>query len=194
MPSNPQLIGTGLWQWLKGTGMERFELSQAADEWILRGTILSLTDNGSAEARYEIVCSAAWLTKSADISIREKGEERKLHITAEQGVWHVNGELNPAVQGCVDIDLGWTPSTNTLPIRRLQLDIRESSGSITAAWVRFPELKLEPLTQEYLRLSSHHYRYSSRGGDFVAQLSVDDEGVVLNYEGFWQRIPESQSA
>lgn len=64
----------------------------------------------------------------------------------------MNSELAPAIQGCVDIDLGWTPSTNTLPIRRLQLGVGTSSGPITAAWVRFPELKLEPLPQEYRNL------------------------------------------
>jgi hypothetical protein len=57
-----------------------------------------------------------------------------------------------------------------------------------AAWVRFPELTLQPLPQEYVRLADREYRYSSRGGAFVANILVDDNGLALNYEGFWQRV------
>jgi hypothetical protein len=63
------------------------------------------------------------------------------------------------------------------------------SGPIVAAWVRFPDLALEPLPQEYERLAESRYRYSSRGGSFVAQLEVDEHGLVLDYEGQWRRVP-----
>lgn len=186
---NLRLVASGLWRWLKGTGLERFELLQAAGQWTLRGTILTLAAEANAvEARYEIACDDGWFTKSATISIRDGSGERKLEINVENGAWYENGKPNHMVKGCVDIDLGWTPSTNTLPIRRLHLDIGKSSGTITAAWVRFPELKFEPLPQEYVRLSDRQYRYSSRGGAFVAELSVDEHGLVVEYEGFWQRV------
>jgi hypothetical protein len=61
---------------------------------------------------------------------------------------------------------------------------------LSAAWVRFPELTLQPLPQEYLRLGDCKYRYSSRGGAFVAELLVDEHDLVLDYEGFWQRAPK----
>ena len=35
-----------------------------------------------------------------------------------------------------------------------------------AAWVRFPDLTLQPLPQEYIRLADRQYRYSSRSGAF----------------------------
>jgi len=191
-----QLVRTGLWQWSKGIGLERFELLQGKDEWILRGTIITLSDRGPeqaapAEARYEVVCDGAWRTRKASIAVREAGEERTLQIMAEDGIWYENGVLNQAVSGSVDIDLGWSPSTNTLPIRRLHLKVGEASGEITAAWVQFPDLKLQPLAQEYLRISDRQYRYSSRGGAFVAQISVDDQGLVVDYEGFWRRVKQA---
>ena len=188
MTSAPQLIRTGFWRWLQGTGLERFQLLRAPDQWILRGTILTLTEHDPAEARYEIVCNHSWRTGSAEISLQSKDSDRTLRIRTENGRWYENDQLNEAVNGCIDVDLGWSPSTNTLPVRRLQLAVGESSGLVTAAWVRFPELTLQPLPQEYQHLSAQQYRYSSRGGAFVANLSVDDEGLVLNYEGFWQRV------
>jgi hypothetical protein len=185
---NSQIVCTGLWRWLQGAGLERFEFQRTADEWIFRGTILALANNAAAEARYELACDNAFRTRRAHVAVREAGGERTLHITAENGRWYANGRENQAVQGALDIDLGWSPSTNTLPIRRLNLAVGQSSGGFTAAWVRFPELTLEPLRQEYLRLSDRTYRYSSRGGAFTAQLLVDGDGVVLDYESFWQRV------
>jgi len=188
MSRGPQLVRTGLWRWLQGPGLERFQLLRATDQSILRGTVLTFSDGHPAEARYEIICDNSWRTLSADLAVHDKNGERALRIRSENGRWYENDQRNEILNGCIDIDLGWSPSTNTLPIRRLQLAVSESSGPVTAAWVRFPQLKLEPLPQEYLRLSAREYRYSSRGGAFTAQISVDDEGLVITYEGFWQRV------
>jgi hypothetical protein len=185
---NAELIRTGFWKSVRGTGLERFELLQTPYEWKLKGTILEFAKHGPAEARYEVVCDAGWRTKSAEILLRDDGIENTVRIIAKDGLWYENGQPNESVAGCIDIDLGWSPSTNTLPIRRLRLDVGQSSGNITAAWVSFPDLQLRPLPQEYLRISDCRYRYSSRGGAFVAEISVDEDGLVVDYEGFWQRV------
>ncbi len=179
---------TGLWQRLQGVGLEHFELIQAADGWALRGTILALDEQGPAQADYEILCDAAWHTRRANISLRDMAGERTLRLAVEGNRWTVNGTELETVRGCIDIDLGWSPSTNTLPIRRLGLAVGEKSGTITAAWVRFPELTVEPLPQEYERLAERRYRYSSRGGAFTAELKIDEEGLVIDYEGIWRRV------
>jgi len=188
MPSVPQLIRTGLWQWLQGPGFERFELLRARDQWILLGTILTVFEGGPAEAHYEIVCDRTWRTRSAEISTSDGNNERRLRVQTKNGRWYENDQPNETVNGCIDIDLGWSPSTNTLPIRRLRLEVGQSSGPVMAAWVRFPDLTLQPLSQAYVRVSDQQYRYSSRGETFVAQITVDDEDLVLDYEGFWQRV------
>jgi hypothetical protein len=190
MDSSPQLVVTGLWRWLQGTGLERFEFLRTADEWIFRGTILTLVHDAAAEARYEITCDHLFRTRGANISVRDGVGERTLKIAAESGRWYENGIENQTLAGAIDIDLGWSPSTNTLPIKRLGLKIGQTSGEFNAAWVRFPELTLQPLPQEYLRLGDCKYRYSSRGGAFVAELLVDEHDLVLDYEGFWQRAPK----
>jgi uncharacterized protein len=190
MDSSPQSVVTGLWRWLQGTGLERFEFLRTADEWIFRGTILTLVHDAATEARYEITCDHSFRTKAANISARDGVGERTLKIAAESGRWYENGIENQTVAGAIDIDLGWSPSTNTLPIKRLGLKIGQTSGEFNATWVRFPELTLQPLPQEYLRLGDRKYRYSSRGGAFVAELLVDEDDLVLGYEGFWQRAPK----
>ena len=187
MASNSQLVCAGLWQWLQSPGLERFEFVRAGDEWVFRGTILTMAKNAAAEVRYEIFCDSLFHTRRASIFLRESTGERTLKIEARDGRWFENGRENHAVKGAIDIDLGWSPATNTLPIRRLNLAVGHASGEFIAAWVRFPDLLLQPLPQEYIRLAEREYRYSSRGGAFKANLLVDSDGLVLDYEGFWQR-------
>ena len=74
-----------------------------------------------------------------------------------------------------------------MAIRRLQLAVGERSGPLTMAWVRFPELTVEPLAQKYERLEERRYRYTSRDGAFRADLTVDDDDLVIDYEGVWKR-------
>lgn len=180
-------IECGLWRWLAGTGLERFELIRVGEEWVLRGTILARPES-PAEARYQIVCDAQFRTRLVQVTLQDSGDERRLELSAENGRWYANGQEAPSVRGAIDVDLGWSPSTNTLPIRRLGLGVGQSSGEFIAAWVRFPELTLEPLPQEYRRLSEREFLYTSRGGAFKAKLRVDDYGLVMEYEGFWQRV------
>lgn len=184
-----QLVRSRLWRRIKGAGLERFELLREGDRFILGGTILAMDDDhGPVEARYEVVCDAGWRTERTQVSVRDASGERSLRLTVRAGRWFVNGHEETAVRGCVDVDLGWSPSTNTLPIRRLALPAGRGSGPLIMAWVRFPELTIEPLPQTYQHTSRRNYRYASRGGAFAADIDVDDAGVVLDYEGVWQRV------
>jgi hypothetical protein len=189
----PDLIEAGIWRRANGAGLERFELLRTTNDWVLRGTIITLAEHKPTEARYEVLCDDSWHTRRADISLRDGTGERSLRITAAGGKWHENGKENETISGCVDIDLEWSPSTNTIPIRRLRLAVGRRSGVVTAAWVRFPDLTLQPLRQEYERTSERRFRYRSGGGVFVAEIAVDGEGLVLDYEGFWQRVVETDA-
>lgn len=183
-----RVVRSCLWRRIKGSGLERFELLREEDRWILSGTILAMDDQGPAEARYEVVCDAGWRTERTQVSIRDATGELSLQLTPRDGRWYRNGHEETAVRGCVDVDLGWSPSTNILPIRRLALPMGSSSGPLIMAWVRFPELTIEPLPQEHQHVSGQTYRYTSRAGAFAADLEVDDTGVVVNHQGVWQRV------
>jgi hypothetical protein len=101
------------------------------------------------------------------------------------GRWELDEDPRPQVDGCIDVDLNFSPSTNLLPIRRLNLEVGQQA-TVRAAWLRFPSFKLEPLEQTYHRLDGETYRYESGGGSFVRELLVDQDGFVLNYPGIWE--------
>jgi len=85
----------------------------------------------------------------------------------------------------MDIDLGFSPATNLLPIRRLGLVVGEEV-EVTAAWLPFPSLEFETLAQAYRREGERTYHYESGSGAFVRTLEINDAGFVTSYPGLWQ--------
>jgi len=177
-----------MWQWLQRTGLERCELLRDGPHWVLRGTILGYADAGPVEATYEVRCDEAWNTETTTVSIKGGDGHRTVSVARTAGHWSVDGVPAPHLDVCRDIDLGWSPSTNTVAIRRLGLAVGARSEPLTMAWVRFPQLTVELLPQSYERLDAGTYRYESRGGGFQADLSVDDDGLVIDYGGIWKRV------
>jgi hypothetical protein len=135
---------------------------------------------------YDIECDAAWHTLRASIRGHVDGEPAALDVTrSAANDWIVNGTPVPALQGCIDVDLEFSPSTNLLPIRRLALAVG-SHAAVRAAWVRFPDLTVEAFEQVYTRTGEATYRFESAEGAFCRELTVDADGLVLDYPDFWR--------
>ena len=143
---------------------EHCELAIRGGGLSLIGTILGSEDGVPVRIEYRVLADGAGLTSA-------------------KGVWTVDGVAARALKGCTDIDLGCSPSTNALPIRRLRLGVGASS-TIQAAWVLFPTLEVVKAAQTYTRLDEFTYRYDS--GDFSAELTVDEDGLVARYAD-WKR-------
>lgn len=150
----------------------------------LVGTVLGAEAGRPVRVEYRVLASGAGVTDAAHVRDLRGFESRTIALERDaKGNWSVNGVAQRALKGCTDVDLGCSPSTNTLPIRRLHLGIGRSQ-TIKAAWIRFPELDVVRADQTYTRLDEFTYRYSS--GAFEAELTVDDEGLVASYAD-WQR-------
>lgn len=177
-----------IWRPLAWRGSDQCSLwRDTSGGWRLEGIALaSPADGPPMQIRYAVGCAPDWTTREATVDVRTPAEQRFLDLRARDGRWYVNGREVEALRGCVDVDFGFTPATNTLSIRRLELAPGESRD-VVAAWVRFPELTVEPLSQRYTRLSDDRYRYQSSTG-FSAELTVDDAGLVREYPGAWQQI------
>lgn len=178
-----------MWRNLGIDGIDRCELRRTAEGYLLTGTVLGLVTDGlrPIKARYEIHCDEHWRTHRALIEQIIARDRHSLRLSSESlGRWHGDGRELPELSGCIDIDLGLTPATNTIPIRRLRLDVGKSQD-VTAAWVKFPEFTIQPLRQTYTCLSKLVYRYQSASG-FSAEISVDDLGLVVTYPGGWERL------
>jgi hypothetical protein len=175
-----------LWRRLDESGHEAARLFQRDSFWHLIGTALFVHDYDPCKLDYHILCNRQWETVSATISGWLGNREIGVVLNVDGSHrWSMNGVVCEQVTGCIDLDLNFSPITNLLPIRRLNLSIDEKQ-TITAAWLRFPSFALESLEQVYQRTKLMTYRYVSGGGRFTADLTVDDAGFVTNYPGFWE--------
>ena len=106
----------------------------------LVGTVLGAEGGMPVRIEYRVLADGAGMTTAAHVRDLRGFEQRTMVLERDaKGNWRVDGLAVRALKGCTDVDLGCSPSTNTLPIRRLRLAIG-ASQTIRAAWVRFPEL------------------------------------------------------
>jgi len=175
-----------LWRRLDLPGHEIVRLDAVDNGWRLSGTAVFADPRGPCKLDYLVLCDGAWQTNSAQVRGLAAGQDIDLSVSVDaERRWRLNGSECPAVEGCIDIDLGFSPSTNLLPIRRLKLAEGEES-EVRAAWLLYPSLRFELLSQVYCRKAERTYRYESGGGAFVRTLEVNAAGLVTSYPGLWQ--------
>ena len=163
---------------------EHCTLTQRDTGLSLVGTVLGAEDGAPVRIEYRVLTDAEGLTTAAHVRDLRGFEQRTLTLERDaKGNWTVDGTKVRGLKGATDVDLGCSPSTNTLPIRRLRIGVG-ASKTIKAAWVRFPELTVVKADQTYTRIDEFTYRYAS--GAFEAELTVDDEDLVAVYAD-WAR-------
>ena len=173
-----------LWRRLDRPGHEAARLSKRGGGWDLSGTAVFAHEGRPCRLDYVIFCDSDWRTSRASVEGFVGNRPIRVAIVRNAaGSWSINRSDCPDVSGAVDVDLNFSPSTNLLPIRRLDLAVGDQA-SVLAAWLRFPSFALEPLEQSYRRLSELRYLYQSAGGRFTAELEVNPAGLVTLYPGF----------
>lgn len=179
------MIESILWRRIDFPGHEICQLAAQDNGWTLTGTAVLNFNNMPCKLNYRILTDQSWQTISVNVDGQIGSNEVQVQIKHKEGRWSVNEQECPEVADCVDIDLGFSPSTNLLPIRRLSMSVGEQA-KVRAAWLHFPSLELRLLEQEYKRESETAYRYESRGGEFVRRLEVRSSGFVERYPDFWE--------
>lgn len=150
----------------------------------LVGTVLGAEGGLPARIEYRVLADRAGLTTAVHLRDLRGFETRTLTLERDaKGAWRIDGRAARELKGCTDVDLGCSPSTNTLPIRRLRLGVG-ASETIKVAWVRFPDLTVVKTAQTYTRIDESTWRYAS--GTFEADLTVDEDGLVAGYAE-WRR-------
>ena len=167
--------------------MEYCELTRHPEGWSLRGQVVLAEEAAPAYFAYVIACDPAWVTRSAPVEARRGGASQSLSLEADdRRRWFADGREVVGVRGCVDVDLGFTPATNTIALRRLALGVA-GTAEVRAAWVRPDDLALLPLAQQYTREAATTYDYRSQSG-FATRIEVDEVGLVISYPPLWRRV------
>lgn len=165
-------------------------------------------------ASWSLETGADWVTKRLAVAVAGRGFTRRmLLVRGDRGGWSAEADANgmgthrgqrmpepgiadpDAIADALDCDLALCPMTNTMPMLRLgALDGLEET-EIAAAWVALPSLAVTASRQAYSAAAPYDreagrsvVRYRSVGTGFVADLRVDEEGLVVDYPRLVRRI------
>ncbi len=193
-----------IWRRLDAVGAEQVLVSDGS-QLHARGTMVAAVPVPFA-CRYDLYTDDSWTTARFEATVEGAGFLRAVRLERAAGRWRVTaseqGDLDAtlvaagrpragmpgaedqgSLSAALDVDLGDSPLTNTLPVRRLGL-LKADPGttySIEVAWVLVPSLEVIASEQTYSVLGERRVKYSS--GTFTAELTLDDDGYVTHYPG-----------
>lgn len=157
---------------------------------------------------WELDVGKGWQTRALHVTARGFGWSRTLDLTrSATDEWSAVADHHGTVDlpdpglsdpggldGAIDCDLGLCPVTNTMPIRRLGLLDRDVDEThLVMAWVEVPSLRVLRSEQIYASApdgddDGGRVRYTTSSRDFSALLSVDSDGLVIDYPGLALRL------
>jgi hypothetical protein len=156
---------------------EQFTLHLHQEGYRFAGNTLIRHEGIRVEIDYVVEARSDWSTRSARVSIPAMATLFEVEVSP-RGRWVIDGAHRPDLDGALDIDLGWTPATNTLPIRRLPFK-RGITVATRVGWLKWSELVFMKAEQSYTKHADRRWTYAS--GNFSADLVVDQLGVVIDY-------------
>jgi uncharacterized protein len=180
---------TARWRTWSGDGIQHLVLTEGHDGIVAEAVVLDAAEGRRFAARFRIECDAGWRVRRVEAGV--VGDDRRVELASDgAGRWQDGtGAPLPHLEGAADVDLPLTPFTNTLPIRRLVLRTGQSAD-LRVVYISLPEFTVTTDPQRYTCLEpGRRYRYESLDSDFVREIEVDAQGLVVTYPGLFRRVP-----
>ena len=168
-------------------GLEHLVLTGSAADSV----ILAIDDDDTPfRLDYHLRWAESGCLLEADLVLVKGPLKRLIGLRADgKGSWkHANGQCIPELDGCIDVDIWPTPFTNSFPIWRTPITIGQRE-EFRMAWIDGAALTVEAKSQAYSRLADRLYLFESLDGSgFRAELSLDEDGLVLDYPDLFRRV------
>jgi hypothetical protein len=149
---------------------------------------------------YTLETGPGFVTSRLRVTSRGEGWYRTLDLQHDgAGTWSVDAEEKGEVElasvggdpatfvGALFCDLALSPVTNLMPVLRHDLLAGGGPVELTAAWVSVPDLGVQADGQRYtfVRGAGDYrvVRYEATDGTFAADITLDADGIVLDYPG-----------
>lgn len=178
-------VATALWRRLDAPGHDSARLTPLGTGWRLEGTAVFQHEGVPAQLGYRVDCDAQWIT--TDGAVHGWVGDRTVRIAIQRsatGIWTYDGVNVAGVEDCLDLDLGFTPATNALQLRRTALKVGEGAD-VPVAWLDVDTDALTRLHQRYERRLADAYWYHSPTFDYTATITVDASGFARDYPELW---------
>jgi hypothetical protein len=186
------------WQGVSTPAMESVRLLAAEGRLRISGRMITAADpeagteafSASFEASVDKADPAGrLLLRSATAT-----EERQISLSrSEDGFWLCDtgdGTVRNEYGGAIDVDVAGAVTFNALPIRRFGLHRKEGEQTLPVVFVNLPDLSITVVETTYRTVSidEHQSVISLTRGEFHADLTVDHDGLVLDYPGIARRV------
>jgi len=177
-----------LWRKLDQPGCDSCRLLKIGRGWRLSGTAVFSDARRPWHIQYDVVADDAFRTKGATVVGYNGRKAIDIRIrSAGSGRWRVGGVLRAELAGCLDVDLGFTPATNLLALRRLALKVGQKADA-PAAYLTFPRLRFTTLPQSYERVGRTEYSYEAPTVGYAGTLQVSSLGAVVRYPRLFELV------
>jgi hypothetical protein len=179
-----------IWRSTGDAGFEHVRVDDSHPGWTVYDSMIVRAHDGNVRrGGYTLIVDKAWRALELRVMAEtEPGSMIAQHLLADgNGAWTDSDERAiPSLAGCMDVDIAWTPLTNTLPVRRL--DLRQGEPrDIDVVYLSMPDLAISRMRQRYTRLDAHRVRYESLASGFSREITLDDDGFVESYPDLFQR-------
>lgn len=189
LPASASPGNTITWNWSDRLGIERVRFAEEGGLQVAHGLISVIQDGILTRITYRITHDAKHRFQEGWIRTNNRTGAREITLRrGPDGRWDANGSPRPDLTGCEDVDLMVSPYTNTPPLRAAAL-AEGASRNLKVAWIRCPDLNVHAVDQVYTRLAGpgpSRYQYENLETGFKGVLTLDPEGLVLDY-GPWHR-------
>jgi hypothetical protein len=171
---------TARWRTWDHAHLETLVLRWENEGWTATGEV------GREAITYVVRLSATWQVRQF-LLFRDLEQPDLWLGTDGAGRWgEVNGAHRPDLDGCTDIDLACTPFTQTLPIRRLQLDVGDAAEVRTAS-IDVDTLGVVPVTQRLRRVQRRRFEFTDLDRDVGCAFDIDEFGLVNDFPERYRR-------
>jgi uncharacterized protein len=176
------------WRRTDVEGFERLELIVEPDGVTATSSVICL-EAGGFRLDHWWKLDPAWRAQAVTVELWSARGHGRLQLERAGTGWRVDGTPRPDLEGAEEPDLSVTPFCNTLPIRRTP-EAPGASLPLDTAFIDGPALTVARSSQRYDRQGTGRLRYVDLGlsRGFEADLIVDGEGLVLNYEHLFERV------
>lgn len=179
------------WRGLDADRLEQVRLHVSGARIKAYGRIIAAAtdDHEAFSASYELVTNDVGVTRRLSVHLVRASGESQITITRDgEHNWLVQtpgGETARGdYQGAENVDLALSPMFNALPIRRHALRGGTGEVEVPVVYLYLPEATVQAVTMRYT--AGDPVGVQSPLG--TAELTVDDNGFVVDYSGLAHRV------
>ena len=193
-PSRKPIIMT--WQGSASPRLESVRLLVSDGRLRASGRVVAAANAGAPafSASFEFSVDRAGDVGRGLLRTTTADEERQVSVgRTEDGVWlidHGQGAARDEFDGAADVDVAGLVTFTALPIRRLGLHRKAATHELPVLYVSMPDLSVRLVHQTYRTVSVDEagavINYTVP--DFTADLTVDTDGLVIDYPGIARRV------